>query len=330
MDDSAMKVLLASVSVSFALGFGMAWYIQAPDPDALAGAGAMAAQSPAPGAASGLNQFGDLWNASGQAPAAAPSPVEKSATVDELWAKALLPADRQEPGYDAEDKLRKLAQSDPAALRNLLGRYGRTETAQARDLLKSVLATVQSPEVVAFSNRLANSSNVAERKYGFEILQSLAPDSAETRSLVKRTLATEQSPEVLVQALGTLQSVAVEPEESENMVAQLKSLSQHADPGVRSQSIMHLGQWDKKGENAERLSQALTDQAPEVRHAAIFAIAQTGVRSDAVKAALMGLVNNTQESKDVRGSALQTLERFSLSKEEYASFAQARAQVLGM
>lgn len=328
MEDSAMKVLLASVSVSFALGFGMAWYIQTPGIEAATVDVATAV--PAPGAASGLNQFGDLWSGSGQAPATAPSSPARSATVDELWARALLPPDRQEPGYDAEDKLRKLAQSDPAALRNLLARYGRTESVQARDLLKSVLSTVQSPEVLAFSNRLANSSNIAERKYGFEMLQSLAPDSAETRSLVKRTLATEQSPEVLVQALGTLQSVAVEPEESETMVAQLKNLSQHADPGVRSQSIMHLGQWDKKGENAERLSQALTDQAPEVRHAAIFAIAQTGVRSDAVKAALMGLVNNAQESKDVRGSALQTLERFSLSKEEYASFAQARAQVLGM
>jgi HEAT repeat protein len=93
---------------------------------------------------------------------------------------------------------------------------------------------------------------------------------------------------------------------------------------------MQLGQWDKKGEGEDRLSQALTDRALEVRQAAIFAIAQTGVRSDAVKAALMGLINNPQESKDVRGSALQALERFSLSKDEYASFAQARAQMQGM
>ncbi len=44
----------------------------------------------------------------------------------------------------------------------------------------------------------------------------------------------------------------------------------------------------------------------------------------------MGLVNNLQESRDVRGSALQALERFSLSKAEYASFAQARAQLKGL
>jgi hypothetical protein len=44
----------------------------------------------------------------------------------------------------------------------------------------------------------------------------------------------------------------------------------------------------------------------------------------------MGMVNNAEESKDLRGSALQALERFSLSKEEYASFAQARQQMRGL
>jgi HEAT repeat protein len=193
-----------------------------------------------------------------------------------------------------------------------------------------VLATVQTPEVIAFATRLAASSNMVERKYGFEMLQSVAPDASDTRSLVRRTLATEQSPEVLVQALATLQSPIAEPEEADAMVAQLKTLSQHADPAVRSLSLQQLGQWDKRGEGAEYLAQALMDSAPEVRQSAIFAIAQSGIRSDSVKLALMGLVNNLQESRDVRGSALQALERFSLSKAEYASFAQARAQLKGL
>ncbi len=133
-----------------------------------------------------------------------------------------------------------------------------------------------------------------------------------------------------MQALAALQPSAAEPEESALIVGHLKSLSQHADPAVRSRSIEQLAQWDKKGEGAERLSQALADRAPEVRQAAIFAIAQAGVRSDSAKAALMGMVNNASESKDVRGSALQALERFPLSKEEYAFFAQARRQLQGM
>jgi len=321
---------LASVGVSFAVGFGMAWYIRTPEPTSAVPAVAMPAQAPSPSGPANLNQFADVWAKPGHAPVSPVSTLSKGATVDELWAKALAPQDKQEFGYNAEDRLRKLVQTDPVALRNLLQRYDGARTPQARELLKSVLSTVQQPEVISFATRLASGSNIEERKYGFEMLQNLAPDSPEIRSLVKRTLATEQSPEVLVQALAALKSGAVEPEESDMIVAQLKSLSQHADPAVRSQSIMQLGQWDKKGEGEDRLSQALADRALEVRHAAIFAIAQTGVRSDSVKAALMGVINNAQESKDIRGSVLQVLERFPLNKEEYASFAQARVQMQGL
>jgi hypothetical protein len=322
VDTSGWQAWAASVGVSFALGFGMAWHMRAPESPPAARADLMPAQAPS-GPAS-LNQFAGAWGKPGPAPAAPVPALPGSATVDELWASAL---DKQAPGFDAEDRLRKLALVDPTVLRNLLQRYDGARTSQARELLKSVLSAVQKPEVVAFSARLASSANVADRKYGFEMLQSLAPDAPETRNLARHALATEQSPEVLVQALATLKSAAAEPEEAELVVAQLKNLAQHADPAVRSQSIMQLGQWDKKGEGGERLSQALADRAPEVRQSAIFAIAQTGLRSDAVKAALMGMVNNAQESRDVRGSALQALERFSLSKEEYASFAQARAQM---
>lgn len=317
MDKSTLQLVLASVAVSFGLGFGLAWTMRAPVAESAAPV--VAVQPPAPSPAAPGNAV--QWAGTG---AAAAPPA--NASVDQLWAMALAPQD----GYDAEDRLRKLAQTNPVALRTLLQRYDSAQTPQARELLKSILSTVQAPDVIAFSTRLANSSNAAERKYGFEMLQSVAPDSPEVRSIARRALASEQSPEVLVQALAALKSGAAEPEESDQVVAQLKSLSQHADAAVRSQSIAQLGQWDKKGEGAERLTQALADSAPDVRQAAIFAIAQTGVKSESVKAALMALMNNPQESKEVRGSAVQVLERFSLSKEEYASFHQARTRMQTM
>ncbi|MEJ7806226.1 MAG: HEAT repeat domain-containing protein [Telluria sp.] len=326
MDDSAVKVLLASVGASFALGFGMAWYIQTPEETVTGGAPTAGVDAGAPMVAGAA---GGPLTSLGQTQAAPASPLPANASVDQLWARALLAPDKQQHGFDAEDRLRKLAQADPVAARSLLNRYSGAQTPQERALLKAVLSTVQTPDVIAFSTRLAGSSNAAERQHGFELLQSLAPDAPETRSLVRRTLASEHSPEVLVRALATLQSPAAEPEEAQMMVAQLKSLSQHADPAVRSASILQLGQWDKNGEGGALLAQALADGAPEVRQAAIFAIAQAGVRSEAAKTALMGMVNNTQESKDVRGSALQVLERFSLSKDEYARFAQSRAQMQG-
>lgn len=314
--------LLASVGASFALGFGAAWLLK---PEAApAPAVAMAPQVASAGPIAPPGGFGDASGGFGPAKAL-PVAVRAVAGVDELWAAALAPQGQQAAGYDAEDRLRKLAQADPTARRKLLQRYDSEKTPQARELLKSILSTVQTPEVLAFASRLAAGMDADDRKYGLELLHSLAPDAAETRSLVRRTLATEQSADVLAQALAALQSTAVDPDEADHIVAQLKSLSQHADPAVRSQSIAQLGQWDKSGQGAERLSQALADPTPQVRQAAVFAIAQSGARNDSVKAALMAVANNAQESKDLRGSALQVLERFSLTKEEYAAFARARA-----
>ena len=317
------SVLFASVAARLVLGFGAAWLLK---PDSGGVEAVTVASQAAPVRPAESPRFGDASGIKVSAVATSTAPLPANAGVDDLWTRALTPQGQQ-PGYDAEDRLRKLAQADPAALRKLLQRYDSDRSPQARELLKSVLATVQTPDAIAFSTRLAGSMNAAERKYGFELLQNLAPDAPETRALVKRTLAGEQSADVLVQALATLKSTVADPEETGQMVAQLKTLSLHADPAVRSLSIAQLAQWDKKGEGSERLAQALTDQAPEVRQAAVFAIAQSGFRTDAFKAALMAVVNNPQESKDVRGSAMQALERFSLSKEEYASFAQARARM---
>ena len=314
---------MASVGVSFALGFGMAWYLKPAELQPALARVQPAAATPA----STLNPF--TPPAAGTPPVTSAPALADNASVDALWDRALMPPGQQSAGYDAEDRLRKLAQANPVALRSLLQRYDSAHTPQARELLKSILSTIQRPEVIAFSARLANSSTLADRKFGFEMLQGVAPDAPETRAMVRHTLANEQSPEVLVQALAALKLGAADPDEAEQVVAQLKTLSQHADPAVRSQSIAQLGQWDKKGEGELRLTQALADRVPEVRQAAIFALAQSGTRSEPVKAALLGLLTNAQESRDLRGSALQVLERFPLSKDEYAGFAKARAQLQG-
>lgn len=328
MNDSILSARVGAIALSFALGFGLAWFLRAPE----AAPGPVQAQAPA--GALAQRSFGDAWTTPGPASApaapAAPAAAPVAADVDALWAQALAPGDRSSAGYDAEDALRKLVQGDPAARRTLLARFDTAQTPQARALLVAILSTVPAPDVLFLANRLANGSHPADRQAGFEMLRSLAPDAPETRALVRRTLATEHSPELLAQALATLQSGAADPEEAAQMVAQLASLAQHADPAVRSASIRQLGLWDKGGESGERLAQALADGAPEVRQAAIFAIAQAGVRTPAAKAALLALAGNPLETRMVRGSAMQVLERFALSKEEYAALAPLRGQGRGM
>lgn len=304
----SIPVLFGCSGISFALGFALAWQTlpgnSAPE---------VAAVTVAPATAPGANQIADLWNGRG-APAASPQPAVGNNT---RIAAA---------GGDEEQKMRERAEADPAFLRSLIQRYETESRPEMREMIKSVLASVQKPEALAFFTRLANSGDPAQRKQGYAMLQQMAPDSPEMRNLLKQALASEQSPDLLAQAVAALRPSAVDPAESAAIMAQLGNLAQHADAAVRSQSVLQLAQWDKTGASQGRLAQALADPAPEVRQAAIFAVAQSGARNDALKSALMGIINNGAESKEVRGSALQVLERFPLSKEEYTRYMQARAQ----
>ncbi len=313
MKTFSMPVLMASVGVSFALGFAIAWQVVASDDDTAPAA--LAAQAPSSTPSSSANQVADLWNKTGTTSAL----PQQNAAATTGGASGTTTLDEQ--------KLRVQAQSDPIFLRNLIQRYETERDPAAKEAIKSVLATVQKPEALAFFARLTNSGDPAQRQEGYAMLQQMAPDSAEMRNVLKQALASEQSPQVLAQAVAALRPTAVDPTESAAIVSQLSNLAQHPDPAVRSQSILQLAQWDKDGARQDRLTSAMADPVPEVRQAAIFAAAQSGTRNDNVKAALLGVINNASESKEVKGSALQVLERFSLTKDEYSRYTQARAQI---
>ncbi len=263
----------------------------------------------------GMNQFAAIWSQTGPATESAPA-IQSAAPYALIKSTATT----------EEQKLLELAQSGPAALSRLIQRYGTENNLHAKDMLKSVLSSVQKPEVFALSAQLATSTDAARRREGFELLQHASTEPAGVRNMVKQALAHEQSPEVLVQALVALKSAVVEPAESGAIVSQLDGLTQHADPTVRSQSVLQLAQWDKSGSAVARVSQALADPALEVRTAAVSALAQSGMRSDQVKAALLSMINNANENRDLKDSALQALERFALSREEYAHYVQARSR----
>jgi hypothetical protein len=310
MSKFSLPVLLTCTAFSFAGGFGIAWQMygseRAPDVAIAAGAAAASDQQ-----ATGVNQNpwskGSAVTPGGQYSAISQPSARDNSTVD-------------------EEKLRQLAQSDPTVLRNLIQSYDSEPDQGKRETLKAIISSVDKPEVLAFMTRLATSNDVGRRQEGFALLQN-APDSPQVRSVLKQALANEQTPAVLVQAILALKPAAVDPAEADAIVGQLRGLTQHADPAVRSQSMLQLGQWDKNGVGQDRYAQGLSDPAPQVRQAAIFAIAQSGVRSDSVKAGLIGVINSPNESREVKGSALQALERFSLSKEEFTSFSQARAHL---
>jgi hypothetical protein len=307
--------------------------------DAPADAAATAAQpmtSAAPERTASASHASGLW-AWGNAGAGAGKADEP---VDALLAKALKPSNKPVEGDDSRDKLRKLVKEDPVVMKQLMESYDKESNNHARQLIVSLLSSVEKPEVLAFSKRLASSRDMTQRKDGFIMLQSLSGDSPEVHPIILQALSGDKSPDVIMLALAALKPPAsaennpsqasVQATDAAAIVAQLQSLTRNADPHIRLQSILQLAQWDKADSSQEQWSQALSDQSAQVRQAAVTAIAQSGTQSDTVKAALLGMANNQNESKDVRGNALQVLERFTLSQDEAANFSRLRTQILGL
>jgi hypothetical protein len=269
---------------------------------------------------------------------------DESTEIDVLWTRAKASLGLPNSSDDTADQLQKLAQAKPQVLRKLIALYDSESDAKAKELLRSMLSATDLPEVFNLARRLASSKDAGQRSEGLAMLKNLSSKPEEKLVLIRDVLANEQAPGLLLQALAALQPPApieanvtgvkaiagnLAPNQAEILatVAQLQTLSKNADAAVRSQSLLQLAQWDKSDMSQTVLLSALTDHASEVRQSAVFAIAQSGVQSNNAKAALLTMVNDTNENTQVRGSALQVLEGFTLNKTELANTAQLRAQL---
>jgi hypothetical protein len=305
--------------ISFVCGFSLAWAIWSPGHVEVTVVTAERLSQPR---AAGMGQLAGMWN-NGEADLA----TTPALSLEERWSQRKAGKDADQHRAELIESLREKAQSDPAALRSLIQRYDLERDPKDRQLLKAALSSIQSPEVLALSSRLAASADPAQRQDAFDILKQLSSNAPEVRQLLKQAMATERSPAVLSQAIAALTPSVVAASEGEAIVGQLTSLAQHADPAVRSQSVLQLGQWDRSAQAEGKLQQALADQAPEVRQAAVTAIGEAGIRSDSMKSALFEVLRNGSESAQVKDGALHALERFSLSKEEFALYSQTRVDV---
>ena len=309
--------VLAFAAFTFVLGFILAWQLFTSSSETPAQA---ATAKPGMDSAALLDRAGGASDA--------PLRLVQASTGAPADARGLPAAAApvaHEPAGTDDHVLRLRAQADPVVLRQLIGKYDAETDPIERTSLRAILGTIDKPEALAFFARLAASSDVSRRQEAYEMLAN-APDSPQVRNMLKQAMASEQTPAALVQAITALKPSAVEQGEADAVVSQLRGLSQHADASVRGHSILQLGQWDKTGAANDRYASALKDPASEVRQAAIFAIAQSGVRTESLKAGLLGLATSASESREVKGSAVQALDRFSLSKDEFAAVTQARAQ----
>jgi hypothetical protein len=230
---------------------------------------------------------------------------------------------------DLLNKLHALMQVNPAVLKEVMHRYNPQGDAQTNRIVKFALMGFPGagPEVAAFVMQMASSDDPIRRKDGFELLQVRAMEqSPEVRDFAISTLQTEQDPAIVSLAAGILRYATIEPTQAETIKAQLYSLTQHRDATVRAQSVQTLALLDKTGAAENSLYQALSDQASEVRQAAIQAIGESGRHSERLKAGLLNILGSEQ-APGTKLSALTVLEGLPLNQTEYATYTKARAEV---
>jgi hypothetical protein len=206
-------------------------------------------------------------------------------------------------------------------------RYDVERDAPTAQRMARALALSPMEDVIAFSLRLIERSDETHRKNGFELLSAVSP-TPEIYRAVMLALNTERSPDVLRYTVAAMQpSMAISPADTQAMIVRLGQLSQHADAGVRAQSLRVLALWDKSGKTAGGAAlRALHDTNPDVRQAGIGMVNAGLLRSDSIKNGLMHMANNRNEIPEIRVSALQALEHFALSNEEHAAYSQARVE----
>jgi hypothetical protein len=239
-------------------------------------------------------------------------------------------AQDMDPADEASfEKLRQSAMADPTTRKELIERYKNAPEGEAKEALRALLSGVPTPDVVAFFMELASAGDALQRKAGFEMLVNLGATLPEARQIARQALETEQDPAILSQAIAMLEPAVVEPSERAAVLKQLQGLVKHTEPVVRAQSIGALAAWDKTGESADALQQALADSSELVRGAAVSAIAANRIRSDSLKSALLSIANNANESPGIRLNAASTLERFALNRDESTDIIQSAMEAQG-
>ena len=184
------------------------------------------------------------------------------------------------------------------------------------------------PEAVAYAEELAINVDPARRRLGFLLLQRVSIPTAEVHELLVQSLTTEQNPTVLSQVILALGRAVPPPDETGAVVVPLRYLVDHADATVRAASVEMLALWDTPATAEVTLYRGLMDPAREVRLAAVTTVAASGIHSERLKATLLDMARDPNESLAVKANALTTLNTsFSLSDDEVASYQKSRQEV---
>lgn len=320
---SSLPMALAAASAGVCAGWAIAWmFFSAPV------SGSTASQTVA-------TVSGSLFDPAAGPPAACTSVQEAAApsvaepgTLNQALGKLTQQMKAGGSG-DLSASISRLingAQSDPVLRSDIIRRYRGERDEAALGALAAVISSFPPQEIRDMTLQLAQ-GDASQRASAFRLLAASPGSSAVGLPIIQQALNTEQDAHVLSQAVSALGSQpSLDPVQTQAALARLNALAENPDPDVRSESLRVLAQWDKTGAVAEpQLYKALSADNPEVRAEAVNAVGGSALRSDRMKAALLSIVGNNAESPDARVAALQALEHFSLTPQEYAFHSQLSA-----
>lgn len=230
--------------------------------------------------------------------------------------------------HGSQEAIRARALSDATFRKFLIDRSSTAKDLDERGMMLAVLAASRHEDVRKQALAWINAGSAELRRQGFQLLQGYDLRSPETLSTVMQALQREASPEVLQEALRTLPADVALVGDAESVAARLKMLVTHADPGVRSQSLTQLVRWETDATVVQgALLNGLRDSDVEVRQASLAALEASGLRSDAIKQALLNIAQNTNDGFSARSDALSRLNAYRLNEDERQRFNAARESV---
>lgn len=217
--------------------------------------------------------------------------------------------------------------SDPTLLPDILTEYRLNTDPERAKHLAALIAKLRDPRIVPVAAELAYSGDPQSQKNGLELLSRLQPNNDKAREIAIGLLASETSPDMLVATMNVLATPAstASATQKQMILDNISLLSTHSDENVRAHSMALMGRWAKNDPNViDTLTYGLNDTSSHVRARAVSALSGTANPDQRVVSGLFSLLENTDELKTTRQTAMLALQRLTLSPALQTRFEQAQ------
>lgn len=250
---------------------------------------------------------------------------EKPEQHDSLRELIVLAAQPEKPVADPFSQLVDRMSMDADARAQVFEALKHETDPRKRAKLLAALGFVDTPDVVARAAEFIANSDSARRIDGYNLLRTAQLSSPDARAILLDSLDREEDETALAAAVSAL-SPESNPsgEDKARVVSELNELNQHSSSQVRAEVVLAMSRWNPGTQTESMIRGALTGSEEDLREAALTALAESPVRSEEMKSALVSVVNNAQLDSVTRWRALDTVGSYDLTAKERQTVALVR------